>query len=62
MGVFSITCFSSVFAYVWLFICLSVWTKDEITLAEAWITFGFFIVLIVAAYIADKINERKKKK
>ena len=53
-GVFAITAIFSVFAYLWLFICLSVWTPDEITLVEAVLTFGFFFVLIVLAFAADK--------
>ena len=41
---------------------LTVWSADEITLAEAIITFLFFFLLIGLAFAADKINERKKKK
>jgi solute carrier family 8 (sodium/calcium exchanger) len=62
MGVFAITSISSIFAYVWLFIVLGVWTKDQVTMVEAVLTFGFFFVLIILAYAADKINERKKDK
>jgi len=57
MGVFTITTVASVFAYVWLFICLGVWTKDRITLIEAILTFLMFFLLIGAAYTADKVNE-----
>jgi len=60
--VFAITSISSIFAYVWLFIVLGVWTKDQVTMVEAVLTFGFFFVLIILAYAADKINERKKDK
>ncbi len=54
MGVFTVTAIFSVFAYVWLFICLSVWTPDEISMVEAVLTLGFFFVLIVLAFAADK--------
>ena len=50
MGVFSITAFFSVFAYVWLFIVLY---DQEVQLWEAWLTFIFFFVLIIFAYCAD---------
>lgn len=60
MGVFAITAISSIFAYVWLFIVLSVWTPDQVTMVEAILTFGFFFLLIILAYAADKYNERKK--
>ena len=45
-----------------MFIVLTVWSADEITLAEAIITFLFFFLLIGLAFAADKINERKKKR
>ena len=45
-----------------MFIVLTVWSADEITLAEAIITFLFFFLLIGLAFAAAKINERKKKR
>lgn len=62
IGVFTITSIASVFAYIWLYVCLVVWTPEVITLAEALLTLSFFIILIILAYIADKFNERQKKK
>lgn len=62
LGVFLITSFSSLFAYVWLYIVLQVWTKGEVTIVEAVITFCFFLILLIAAFIADKINARLKRK
>ena len=50
MGVFSITAFFSIFAYVWLFIVLY---DQQVELWEAWLTFIFFFVLIIFAYCAD---------
>jgi len=62
VGVFAVTSISSLFAYIWLYVCLSAWTPDEITLPEAVLTFGFFLVLVALAYAADRYNEYKKKK
>jgi solute carrier family 8 (sodium/calcium exchanger) len=50
MYVFSITATFSIFAYVWLFICL----QDQfVSPGEAWITFAFMIILLLLAYGAD---------
>jgi solute carrier family 8 (sodium/calcium exchanger) len=49
-----VTSISSIFAYLWVYIALSVSSPEEITIAEAFLTFIFFIVLIVLAYGADK--------
>ena len=62
MGVFITTAIFSIFAYVWLFIVLSVWSKDEIELAEAILTLVFFILLVILAFSADRYNAYKKKK
>lgn len=58
MGVFTITTTFSLWAYVWLYICL---LDGVVTQVEAWVTFGFFWLLLVIAYIADKINEKRMK-
>lgn len=51
MNVFAITAVCSVWAYVWMYIVL----KDNlVTLVEAIITFGFMVILCIAAYIADR--------
>ena len=52
-GVFSITSFFSIWAYLWLYIVLAVWSKDEVTLVEACITVAHFPVLVGLAYGAD---------
>lgn len=62
MGVFFITTISSIFAYVWLYICLEVWSAGEIGIAEAAITFSFFWILLISAFIADKIRQRSDDK
>ena len=56
LGVFAITCTSSLWAYIWLFICVS---NNQIDAWEAWVTFIQFIILLVLAFGADKWNEKK---
>lgn len=51
LGVFSVTATFSVFAYVWMWICL----RDMIVEPwEAWLTFLFTFVLLGIAYAADR--------
>ena len=58
MGVFSITCTSSLFAYIWLFICV----KDNlVTPVEAWLTFIFFFILIALSFAADRYKASQNK-
>jgi Ca2+/Na+ antiporter len=59
MGVFSITAFFSIFAYVWMYICLS---DQMITTVEAWLTFLFFFLLILMAWGADKWKSMQAEK
>jgi len=54
VGVFILTSVCSLFAYIWLYIVLRVITPDKVSVAEACITFGFFPILVVAAYGVDK--------
>lgn len=61
-GVFFTTAAFCLFAYVWMYIVLQVWTADKVTIPEAVITLIFFVVLVVLAFMADKYNEYKKKK
>jgi solute carrier family 8 (sodium/calcium exchanger) len=56
MGVFTITCTMSMWAYIWLFICVR---DNEVTVKEAWITFAFFFVLIGLSYAADRYKAKK---
>lgn len=62
MGVFLITASFSIFAYIWMFIVLKVWSPDQIEIVEAVLTLLFFVILIVLAFVADKYNAYKKKK
>ncbi|XP_078609656.1 sodium/calcium exchanger 3-like isoform X4 [Branchiostoma floridae x Branchiostoma japonicum] len=52
--VFAVTAFFSIFAYAWLYIVLVLNTKDVMDLWEAIVTFMFFPILVILAYIADK--------
>jgi len=61
MGVFGITAIFSVLAYVWMFICLM---DQKVTMAEAWITFILFFVLVGLSFAADKyksVQDAKKR-
>jgi len=51
MGVFGVTAFSSIFAYLWMWFVL---TDQSVSAAEAWLTLVFFFVLIGSAYGMDK--------
>ena len=62
LGVFATTSVFSVFAYIWIYICLSVNTPDEVTTTEAWLTLIFFFVLVILAFAADKYNQRQTEK
>jgi hypothetical protein len=53
-GVFAITSVLSLWAYIWLYMCLLVISPDEVGIAEAWITFLSFFALVAVAYAADK--------
>ena len=62
MGVFVTTAIWSIWAYVWLFIILIVWTPDIITVVEAALTIGFLVILIIQAYAVDVYFEQAKAK
>lgn len=57
MGVFTITCASSLWAYIWLFICVK---DNAIEAWEAWATLVMFFILIIFAFVADKVHNMKK--
>lgn len=62
MGVFLVTAITSTLAYVWMYIVLEVWSAGVIESAEAWLTLSFFVIFLICAYIADKINEKRRNK
>lgn len=64
LGVFAVTSIASLWAYIWIFICLSVNTPGYVTLSEGWWTLIYCFFLIIFAYTADRIYaciEDKKK-
>lgn len=58
LGVFATTAIFSLFAYIWLYICLDISSPNEVTTTEAWLTLIYFFILVILAFIADKYNER----
>lgn len=54
IGVFGVTAFFSVFAYVWTIFVLQWNTKDVVDLWEALVTLFFFPFLLLVAYLQDK--------
>lgn len=62
LGVFLTTAVFSIFAYVWLYMCLAVNSHGIVTIGEASLTLGFFFILLILAFSADKYNQCKKKK
>jgi len=54
MTVFLLTSTSSVLAYLWMYISVSVWTPNVVTVVEAAVTFGMFPVLTILVYLADR--------
>jgi len=57
--VFFTTAIFSIFAYLWLYICLVVQTPGIVTTSEAWLTLIFFCILVALAYIADRITAKQ---
>lgn len=58
VGVFTITSLFSLLAYGWFYFVL---VDKVVKLYEAIITFSLFVILMVSAYTADKINEKRTK-
>ena len=55
-GVFAVTSIASLFAYIWMYLCLSSISPGFVTMAEGWLTLVYFFLLIIFAYWADKVN------
>jgi len=53
MGVFAITAFCSVWAYIWLLLILVWVSEDVVEIWEGVISFMYFPVLVLIAYLAD---------
>lgn len=54
LRVFFVTATWSVFAYVWLYMILAVISVGEVEVWEAFLTFLFFPMTVLTAYIADR--------
>ncbi|XP_074518006.1 solute carrier family 8 member 4b [Halichoeres trimaculatus] len=54
LRVFFVTAAWSVFAYIWLYLILSVSTPGEVEVWEAVLTFLFFPLCVVQAWVADR--------
>ena len=61
-GVFIMTSTWSILAYLWLLIVLEVWTPGVVSIAEAFITFGFFFLFVGLSYGQDRNWFRVKSK
>jgi len=58
MGVYAVTATSSVLAYVWMFYVL---LDQNVSVAEAWLTFIFAFLLIILAYGADRYKKNNSE-
>nr|XP_057922211.1 sodium/calcium exchanger 1-like isoform X1 [Doryrhamphus excisus]XP_057922212.1 sodium/calcium exchanger 1-like isoform X1 [Doryrhamphus excisus] len=54
LRVFFVTAAWSVFAYIWLYLILSVFSPGEVDIWEAVLTFLFFPLCVVQAWVADR--------
>lgn len=58
-GVFAITTVWSIIAYIWLYVVLADSYVDD---WEAFLTLGFFFILIIMAYTADCLRRKREEK
>ena len=56
LGVFAVTSVASLWAYIWLYLCLEIFSQGQVTLVEGWLTLVFMFLLIMFAYGADRLN------
>lgn len=56
LGVFFVTSVASLWAYIWLYLCLEIFSQGQVTLVEGWLTLIFMFLFIVFAYGADRLN------
>ena len=59
--VFVVTSFFSVFAYLWMFLVLTVISPNVIELWEAVLTFSFFPIMVLMAFVTDKNFFRREE-
>ena len=58
---FFVTTASSIFAYLWLVLILTQFSANVVDLWEAILTFLFFPLLVITAYLTDKGCFRRVK-
>ena len=58
LGVFTVTSIFSILAYVWLYVVLD---DGFVRLYEAIITFSAFWIVMLIAYVTDRINAKRTK-
>jgi len=54
LRVFFVTASWSIFAYIWLYLIIAVFSRGEIEVWEGVLTFLFFPITVLSAYIADQ--------
>ncbi|KAG2427143.1 hypothetical protein HXX76_012653 [Chlamydomonas incerta] len=62
LRVYVVTATWSIWAYVWMLVVYVWWTPDEVTLAEAFLTLGFFVLMVLSAWIVDKQPWKKNNR
>lgn len=60
LRVYVTTCIWSLWAYIWMIVVYRWWTPDEVTLVEALLTLGFFVMLLLCAWVVDTQPWKKK--
>ncbi|XP_048523249.1 sodium/calcium exchanger 3 isoform X2 [Dendroctonus ponderosae] len=62
LGVFFVTATWSVFAYVWMYLILCVFSPGRVEIWEGLVTFSFFPCTVITAYAADRNIHRYIRK
>lgn len=58
LAVYFVTAFWSVFAYIWLYYIIAVSSEGEVEVWEAVLTFMFFPMTVITAYLTDKCTAK----
>ncbi|VDP03057.1 unnamed protein product [Soboliphyme baturini] len=62
LDVFMVTAVWSIFAYIWLYLIIAVFSPGEVQVWEGVVTFLFFPITVLTAYVVDKKMIQKKFK
>lgn len=62
VGVFMTTAFFSVFAYIWMWLCIEIMSPGYIELWEALFTLACTFILLFSAYGMDRCKNRSREK